>query len=130
MSSIANPPRRLRLVVYAFFRVHMLLPIRLKLRALHRFTSTATAVEDITAIQDGKLPKALKKFLSNEVVGKGKGKETLVVTEPKLGALLSTFTDAHLTFGVTQRGQFQKNSGSMSLLMVIHWTSIVEYEDN
>lgn len=58
---------------------------RLKLRAVHRFTSTVTAVEDITALQDGKLPKGLKKFLSDEVVGKGKGKETLAVTEPKLG---------------------------------------------
>ena len=59
---------------------------RLKLRALHRFTSTAMAVEDITAIQEGKLSKRLKQFLSDEVVGKGKGKETLAVTEPKLGA--------------------------------------------
>ncbi|KAF8511190.1 Nop-domain-containing protein [Gautieria morchelliformis] len=61
----------------------------LKLRALHRFSSTATAVEDITAIQDGKLPKGLKKFLSDEVVGKGKGKETLAVTEPKLAGAIS-----------------------------------------
>lgn len=84
---------------------------RLKLRALHRFTSTATAVEDITAIQDGKLPKGLKKFLSDEVVGKGKGKETLAVTEPKLGTLLAPCRDvvlfSHSHF--SQREPFQKN---------------------
>ncbi|KAF8529270.1 Nop domain-containing protein [Hysterangium stoloniferum] len=61
----------------------------LKLRALHRFTSTATAVEDITAIQEGKLPKGLKKFLSEEVVNKGKGKESLAVVEPKLAGAIS-----------------------------------------
>lgn len=58
---------------------------RLKLKALHRFTSTATAVEDLTAVQDGKLGKGLKKFLSEEVVDKGKGKESLVVIDPRLG---------------------------------------------
>jgi len=58
---------------------------RLKLKALHRFTSTATAVEDISVIQEGKLPKGLKKFLTEEIVEKGKGKETLAVIESKLG---------------------------------------------
>lgn len=60
---------------------------RLKLRAIHRFTSTATAVEDYTSIQEGKLPKGLKQFLSDEIVNKGKGKETLAIVEPKLGEL-------------------------------------------
>ena len=58
---------------------------RLKLRALHRFTSTATAVEEITAIQEGKIGKGLKKFLSEEIVEKGKGKQTLFVADNKLG---------------------------------------------
>ena len=57
---------------------------RLKLKALHRFTSTASAVEDITALQNGKLGKGLKKFLTDEVVGKGKGKDHLVVVDPHL----------------------------------------------
>ncbi|EGO01540.1 hypothetical protein SERLA73DRAFT_158818 [Serpula lacrymans var. lacrymans S7.3] len=56
----------------------------LKLKALHRFTSTATAVEDLTALQNGKLGKGLKKFLTEEIVDKGKGKEQLVVIEPHL----------------------------------------------
>ncbi|KZV71401.1 Nop-domain-containing protein [Peniophora sp. CONT] len=56
----------------------------LKLKALHRFTSTATAVEEITAIQEGKLGKGLKQFLTEEVVEKGKGKESLVVVDNKL----------------------------------------------
>ena len=57
----------------------------MKLKALHRFTSTATAVEEITAIQEGKLGKGLKQFLTEEVVEKGKGKESLVVVDSKLG---------------------------------------------
>ncbi|KAF7792118.1 hypothetical protein EIP86_003148 [Pleurotus ostreatoroseus] len=57
----------------------------LKLKSLHRFTSTATAVEEITALQEGKLGKGLKQFLSDEIVEKGKGKETLLVADPKLG---------------------------------------------
>ncbi|OCH95859.1 Nop-domain-containing protein [Obba rivulosa] len=56
----------------------------LKLKSLHRFTSTATAVEDITSVKEGKLGKGLKQFLSDEIVGKGKGKETLLVAESKL----------------------------------------------
>lgn len=59
--------------------------ISLKLKALHRFTSTATAVEDITALQGGKLGKGLKQFLTDEVVNKGKGKESLLVVDPNLG---------------------------------------------
>lgn len=60
----------------------------LRLKALHRFTSTATAVEDISALQDGKLGKGLKRFLTDEVLGKGKGKDAqqqLVVVDPHLG---------------------------------------------
>ena len=68
----------------------------LKLKSLHRFTSTATAVEDITAIQEGKLGKGLKQFLSDEIVNKGKGKEQLMVADPKLGAYtLSRATPEH-----------------------------------
>ncbi|KIM67702.1 hypothetical protein SCLCIDRAFT_7342 [Scleroderma citrinum Foug A] len=61
----------------------------LKLKALHRFTSTATAVEDLTSIQEGKLGKGLKKFLTEEVVEKGKGKESLVVVDPRLAHSIS-----------------------------------------
>ena len=63
---------------------------RLKLRALHRFTSTATAVEEITAIQEGKIGKGLKKFLSAEILEKGKGKQSLFVADSKLG--VSSYT--------------------------------------
>jgi nucleolar protein 58 len=61
----------------------------LKLKALHRFTSTATAVEDMTALQSGKLGKGLKKFLTEEVVDKGKAKESLVVIDPHLGRAIT-----------------------------------------
>jgi nucleolar protein 58 len=62
---------------------------RLKLKSLHRFTSTATAVEEITTMQEGKLGKGLKEFLNKVIVEKGKNKEELVVVDPKLGAFPS-----------------------------------------
>lgn len=62
----------------------------LKLQAIHRFTSTADAVEDLTAIGDGKLSKSLKKFLTDEITGNKKLKnEKLVVSEPKLGGAIA-----------------------------------------
>ncbi|PPR03322.1 hypothetical protein CVT24_012598 [Panaeolus cyanescens] len=61
----------------------------LKLKALHRFTSTATAVEDITAVQNGKLGKGLKQFLSDEVLGKGKGKDSLLVVDAHLARAIN-----------------------------------------
>ena len=56
------------------------------MKSLHRFTSTATAVEEITTMQEGKLGKGLKEFLNKVIVEKGKNKEELVVVDPKLGA--------------------------------------------
>ncbi|KAL7282054.1 Nop-domain-containing protein [Trametes coccinea BRFM310] len=53
----------------------------LKLKAIHRFTSTAEAVEEITALQENKIGKGLKQFLSDEITGKGKTKEKLAVFE-------------------------------------------------
>jgi hypothetical protein len=41
-------------------------------------------VEDITALQKGKLGKGLKDFLTEEVVDKGKSKESLLVIDPHL----------------------------------------------
>lgn len=67
----------------------------MKLSAIHRFSSTAEAVEDATALSEGKLSKTLKKFLTEEIVDqegskKGKGKnEQLVVVDPKLGGCLA-----------------------------------------
>ncbi|POY73404.1 hypothetical protein BMF94_3742 [Rhodotorula taiwanensis] len=61
-----------------------------KLQAIHRFTSTASAVEDMTAIGEGKISKSLKKFLTDEVAGNKKlKKEQLVVSEPKLGGAIA-----------------------------------------
>lgn len=60
----------------------------LKLQSIHRFQNTADAVEDITAISDGKISKSLKKFLVDEITGGKKKKqkeEQLVVSDPKLG---------------------------------------------
>ena len=65
---------------------------RLKLKSMHRFTSTATAVEEITTMQEGKLGHGLKDFLNKVIVEKGKNKEELVVIDPKLGAFSFAFS--------------------------------------
>ena len=59
----------------------------LKLSAIHRFTNTAEAVEDISAVNEGKMSKSLKKFLTEEIV-EGKEKENLIVAESKLGMFI------------------------------------------
>ncbi|KAF9464277.1 hypothetical protein BDZ94DRAFT_1289429 [Collybia nuda] len=77
----------------------------LKLKALHRFTSTATAVEDITALQNGKIGKGLKKFLTDEVIGKGKGKESLVVVDPHLARSISKKLSISVTATTESQGE-------------------------
>ncbi|KWU42375.1 nucleolar protein 58 [Rhodotorula sp. JG-1b] len=84
-----------------------------KLQAIHRFTSTASAVEDMTAVGEGKISKTLKKFLTDEVSGNKKlKKEQLVVSEPKLGGaiakklelnVVSDSTTADLYRGIRQQ---------------------------
>ena len=76
--------------IYSVYMLDVLsILCRLKLKSLHRFTSTATAVEEITTMQEGKLGKGLKEFLNKVIVEKGKNKEELVVVDPKLGAFPS-----------------------------------------
>jgi len=82
------------------------------LKGLHRFTSTATAVEDITALQSGKIGKGLKKFLTDEVIGKGKGKEALLVIDPHLGAADFFFPETRFVILDSQPGLFRRNSTS------------------
>ena len=65
----------------------------LKVEAIQRFTSTATAVEDLTAVQEGRLTDAFAKFLTEATGGASDGEkkkkkkleETLIVAEAKLG---------------------------------------------
>lgn len=63
----------------------------LQLSAIHRFQSTADAVEGATAVNEGKLSKGLKNFLTEEILEKqGKGKSTkLIVSEPKLASTIN-----------------------------------------
>ncbi len=52
-------------------------------------------------MQEGKLGKGLKEFLSRSIVEKGKNKEELVVVDPKLGAspiVPSRAMQAHFSF--------------------------------
>lgn len=62
---------------------------RVKLQSIHRFSSTADAVSDLSAVSEGKLSKGLKKFLVEEIQEKASKEknETLIVSDPKLGAL-------------------------------------------
>lgn len=71
----------------------------LELQAIHRFQSTAAAVEDITAIQDGRLSSSLQEFLTSSIAGAGadgkkskKSKsieEKLIVSDPKLAGTIN-----------------------------------------
>ena len=55
-------------------------------------------MEDITAIQSGKLGKGLKQFLTDEIVDKGKGKESLVVVDPHLGSYMAAPLEEYILF--------------------------------
>lgn len=67
-------------------------------------------MEDITALQNGKLGKGLKDFLTEEVVDKGKGKESLVVIDPHLCMPCHFFRLVRFSqHTYVQRGQSLKN---------------------
>lgn len=62
----------------------------LKLSAIHRFTSTVEAVEAAASINEGKMSKDLKKFLSEEISGhKSRKNEQLIVSDAKLGGSIA-----------------------------------------
>ncbi|WVF65447.1 nucleolar protein 58 [Kwoniella sp. CBS 6097] len=115
----------------------------LKVQAIQRFTSTATAVEDLTAIQEGRLTDSLSKFLVDATGAggdaadgekkkkkKSKLEEMLVVSDPKLAStinktlsipVLSDSTTQDLYRGIRQQlasllgGVEQKDLNTMSL---------------
>ncbi|WWD21363.1 nucleolar protein 58 [Kwoniella shandongensis] len=113
----------------------------LKVQAIQRFTSTASAVEDLTAIQDGRLTDSLSKFLVDAVGGAGEAdgekkkkkkklEEMLVVSDPKLAStikstlsipVLSDSSTQDLYRGIRQQlasllgGVDQKDLNTMSL---------------
>ena len=61
-------------------------------------------MEDISALQSGKLGKGLKKFLTEEVVDKGKTKESLVVIGPYLGSCSCILHGTFLNFFIPLQG--------------------------
>ncbi|WRT69164.1 nucleolar protein 58 [Kwoniella shivajii] len=113
----------------------------LKVQAIQRFTSTASAVEDLTAIQDGRLTDSLSKFLVDAAGGAGEAdgekkkkkkklEEMLVVSDPKLAStinktlsipVLSDSSTQDLYRGIRQQlasllgGVDQKDLNTMSL---------------
>ncbi|KAI9507529.1 Nop-domain-containing protein [Russula earlei] len=86
----------------------------LKLKSLHRFTSTATAVEEITSIQEGKLGKGLKEFLNKVIVEKAKNKEELVIVITDLDTL-DLFRGIRSQLGALLNGLDPKDLATMSL---------------
>ncbi|KAK0467714.1 uncharacterized protein EV420DRAFT_1501008 [Desarmillaria tabescens] len=89
----------------------------LKLKAIHRFTTTATAVEDMTALQDGKVGPGLKKFLSDEVAGKGKGKESLLVAETHLATAIKDLLSIKTTAGASNMDLYRGIRGQLASLL-------------
>lgn len=89
----------------------------LKLKAIHRFTSTAMAVEDISAMQEGKVSKGLKQFLQDQVVDKGKGKESLAVIEPKLGGAIAKKLGIQVVSGESTQDLFRGIRNQLSSLL-------------
>nr|XP_019049697.1 nucleolar protein 58 [Kwoniella bestiolae CBS 10118]OCF28627.1 nucleolar protein 58 [Kwoniella bestiolae CBS 10118] len=102
----------------------------LKVQAIQRFTSTASAVEDLAAIQDGRLTDSLSKFLVDKKKKKKKLEEMLVVSDPKLAGtinktlsipVLSDSSTQDLYRGIRQQlasllgGVDQKDLNTMSL---------------
>ncbi|KAK4685504.1 nucleolar protein 58, partial [Tremellales sp. Uapishka_1] len=83
--------------LYKEFETPELANKALKVQAIQRFTSTATAVEDLTAVQDGRLTDTLTKFLKDATSGaedgdkkkKKKLEEKLIVSDPKLAATIA-----------------------------------------
>ena len=68
----------------------------LQLSAIHRFQSTVEAVEGATTVNEGKLSKGLKNFLTSEILEKGGAAGTkggkgvnLIVSEPKLASTIN-----------------------------------------
>ena len=53
-------------------------------------------MEDISALQGGKLGKGLKKFLIEQIVEKGKEKEALVVVDAHLGTYSLCYVFGHV----------------------------------
>ncbi|ODN80328.1 nucleolar protein 58 [Cryptococcus wingfieldii CBS 7118] len=111
----------------------------LKVQAIQRFTSTASAVEDLAAVQEGRLTDLLSKFIQEAVAGgedgekkkkKKKVEEMLVVSEAKLAGtinktlsipVLSDSSTQDLYRGIRQQlasllgGVDQKDLNTMSL---------------
>lgn len=83
-------------------------------------------MEDITALQDGKIGKGLKKFLSDEVIDKGKGKESLLVIDPKLGSSCVLICHVHTKSNTRlfQPKASPKNSALVSVFLMTRHSTV------
>lgn len=61
---------------------------RIKLKAFGKFENTTDALSAVTGIVEGKVSKNLKKFLSDEIIGKDL-KDTLAISDTKLASSIS-----------------------------------------
>ncbi|KAF8338966.1 uncharacterized protein EI90DRAFT_3118027 [Cantharellus anzutake] len=88
----------------------------IKLKAIHRFGSTADAVEDITAMQEGKLSKALQDFLTDEVVKRGK-KDKLAVIDKTLASSIHKKLGIDVVSDSTSLDLFRGIRGQLATLL-------------
>lgn len=94
----------------------------LKLQSVHRFSDTAAAVEEITAIGEGKISKSLKKFLTEELAGGSKKskkdkEEQLVVSDPKLGGAIAKKLSLSVVSDSTTQDLFRGIREQLSTLL-------------
>ena len=83
----------------------------------------------MTALQEGKLGPGLKKFLTDEVLGKGKGKDSLLVVDKHLGMFSYVVSDIRSDFFVLQRLQYQKSSASKLQLPTLNMRKFGEVSE-
>jgi nucleolar protein 58 len=66
---------------------------RLSLSAIHRFQSTASAIEDISLLHEGRLSSSLQSFLTASLPAAKSSGESLIVSDPKLGSTIQKLLD-------------------------------------
>lgn len=85
-------------------------PRSLKLKAFGKFENTTDAMQAVTGIVEGKMPKNLKKFLSDEISEQDMKKEKLIVGDAKLGGYEKRGPASWTDSSRTERRQYEGKS--------------------
>jgi nucleolar protein 58 len=91
----------------------------LELAAIHRFQSTASAVEDISLINEGRLSESLQTFLANSLPKDKKKKldDTLIVSDPKLASTIHKSLSIKVASDSTHQDLYRGIRGQLSALL-------------